>query len=460
MTKRQRTDTPSWWKTLVTEIISHGGFVHPNLEFSLTDRRLITNTMIENDQVVLHIPRVNLVCLENEKDRTPWLKEMQTTIDPDKFYFPWTDALTAWLLSTNTKENQMYLETLPNPSAWDALPRRWSKDDICKYLTGSPLLIRVLKSKEGVASDYRLLCQAFKGEEKPSLETFSTMLCAVTSRAFDDSNGKIVMVPILDLCNHARGKKEKKNLTYTTLQDGSIMVKASQKIEANEDLRLTYGAQSNSQLFLNYGFTIPNNIEPDGSSNDFFEFNSGITLRTGPKSYSYGGFVKALEEMTRGNNNNADLMFEDEMEDDMEAFLNECDPSDQVDIYKEVQHDDEDDEKEAIQEQVTAVQQLRQRLLKKLEEYHCKGTIMKEQLESNNDSLVHYSALLIQSEQRCLYFFYRVTLKVESLLLEKELADSNEFQVPNLEEEDVALMEVQTTELAKAYMMIRNCDLY
>jgi hypothetical protein len=84
-------------------------------------------------------------------------------------------------------------------------------------------------------------------------------------------------------------------------------------LKGGDALVITYGAQGNAALLLNYGFCIPRNLEPDGSSNDVYELLlepkacqgderaagtgtiAAVPLRTGPKSYSYGGLVRALE---------------------------------------------------------------------------------------------------------------------------------------------------------------------
>ena len=144
---------------------------------------------------------------------------------------------------------------------------------------------RVKKQKVGLQADYRSLSEANESAG-PSLEDFDDMLAAVTSRAFAGQEDEIMMIPILDLCNHSRGKNEEKNLEYKILDDGSVEVRAVVKIKPNENFRLTYGAKSNQQLLLNYGFAMKDNVEPDGSSNDFLEFccnGTTVELKTGPK---------------------------------------------------------------------------------------------------------------------------------------------------------------------------------
>ena len=93
------------------------------------------------------------------------------------------------------------------------------------------------------------------------------MLAAVTSRAFAGMGGNrdedIAMVPLLDLCNHRRGNVTK-NVSYFKTDDGSVRVVAAHDLNAHTVLAITYGARGNAQLLFNYGFCIPDNIEPDG----------------------------------------------------------------------------------------------------------------------------------------------------------------------------------------------------
>jgi hypothetical protein len=285
MGKRQRSDVPSWWGEIVQDVTAQGGFVHPSLEFSDANREMAVDQKLPEKTLVLRIPRRSLVSLSNATNLASWFREVKESVDRSKLYNPLTDVLLAFSLAS---QKRTYLKTLPPASAWDCLPRRWSIDQMTKYLQGSPLLSRVEKDKLGVRSDYDLICDFWKGQGAPSFSNFDDMLAAVSSRAFVDSKDEIVMIPILDLCNRSRGKGGQKNLTYKTLHDGSVEVKTTQPIEPYEGLRLTYGAQGNGQLLLNYGFTVPKNLEPDGSSNNFVEFSCDgvniINLKTGPKA--------------------------------------------------------------------------------------------------------------------------------------------------------------------------------
>ena len=153
-------------------------------------------------------------------------------------------------MASQRPETLPYLKTLPDPDSFDSLPRRWAESKIDELLRGSPLLNRARAAKEGVCKDYDAIKEAWnKTQEQkcafPSFQEFSNMLAAVSSRAFGfgDSDEGVVMIPILDLCDHSRGRNHQKNLAYKRLQDGSVEVRSIVEIKQHELLRLTYGAR-------------------------------------------------------------------------------------------------------------------------------------------------------------------------------------------------------------------------
>ena len=140
------------------------------------------------------------------------------------------------------------------------------------------------------------------------------MMALITSRCFDGLgyDGVDVMIPLLDLLNHVRGRGSNKtssggdsgvaHVRYKRYQNedetdedvsrdfepatkriktaiddsaaasnnlrsgsGGVKVTAGQSIVANRTkLQMTYGAKSNSTLLGRYGFCIHDNVEPDG----------------------------------------------------------------------------------------------------------------------------------------------------------------------------------------------------
>lgn len=142
------------------------------------------------------------------------------------------------------------------------------------------------------------MAAASSEESPPFFAGFSHAMAAVSSRAFSNTTGvtdnsSSMMVPLLDLCNHRRGCNiETKNLSYSFQKDGTVAVKAATTIQAGDTLRITSCTVQSRMLSCSSttrGVCIPDNLEPDGSSNDILEFTTvatetaAIPLRTGPK---------------------------------------------------------------------------------------------------------------------------------------------------------------------------------
>jgi hypothetical protein len=71
--KRQRCE--EWWTLLCDEIISNGGFVHSNLEFSNDGNRdLIVNKKVNKEEILLKIPFSNFMTKQRAFLMCPWLK--------------------------------------------------------------------------------------------------------------------------------------------------------------------------------------------------------------------------------------------------------------------------------------------------------------------------------------------------------------------------------------------------
>jgi len=418
-------------------------------------------------------------------------------------------------MAFQSSDNLLYLQSLPESSSFDTLPRRWGDTTIRDMLAGTTLLEPVMAAKKGVFEDYNTMLQRYQnfikkmktidsldGDNKnngttntallfPSFEKFSDMLAAVTSRAFQITDDDVAIIPILDLGNHIRGKATtksgRKNVSYqydnTT---GFMVVKSVVDIDADECIRLTYGAKSNDQLLLNYGFCIPRNIEPDGSSNDILNLkvlsgdsnSSGgkiITLRAGPKSYSYGGFAAALEEIyaqfvNYGVDNNIDNTTDvshegnsnGESDDiDFEDYLNQCehdgeDGDDFTDLYK-VQ--DSQDMEKLCSEEMEALKRFKQTLILMSGFYNSyKYTdfqTMPSAVKSGYSLARMYSTVLSTSELRTIYFFVRVIEKVQQALYPNTNSPTGSMDILT-DQEDLDMIEKQTNDLANTYMAIRH----
>ena len=471
MGKRQRDDLPPWWSEVVGELRSQGGYLHPSVCFSANSRELSVYSLIQSDTLLMKLPRRCLLTPERAMELSPWLAVLTETVKAKELYTPTSDLIIAMAMASQRPETLPYLKTLPDPDSFDSLPRRWAESKIDELLRGSPLLNRARAAKEGVCKDYDAIKEAWnKTQEQkcafPSFQEFSNMLAAVSSRAFGfgDSDEGVVMIPILDLCDHSRGRNHQKNLAYKRLQDGSVEVRSIVEIKQHELLRLTYGARGNSQLLLNYGFSIARNWEPDGSSNDVLEFSLNgedmVNLRAGPKSYSYGPLVKALEQACTVEPYGSSC--ETPGMDDMEAFLDECEESEEIDIIygntPDCGTENESGDTEEIQRELEGFKVLRDGFRQRIEAYGFKGKKLQEEISSAKASHSYFAAILAQSELRTLHFYVRAIEKIEAFMQNQAPQDPNSVDL-NIDDDDLDLLETQTEELAEAFMKIRHADL-
>jgi len=108
-----------------------------------------------------------------------------------------------------------------------------------------------------------VLTRAFQASTLPSGDPWSDML----RRA--DFNGTF-LAPHLDFANHKRPREVEYSTSNGMTGHGKIVVRALKNFYAGDYVHISYGAKNNLDLFMRYGFTVEDNFEPDGSSNDVF----------------------------------------------------------------------------------------------------------------------------------------------------------------------------------------------
>lgn len=154
------------------------------------------------------------------------------------------------------------------------------------------------------------------------------------------------------------------------------------------------------------------------------------------------------------------------MEDDIDEFLDGGDDKEEVDIYGEASAEEipdeteQDDEKER---ELEALKKLKHAIRERMDVYGCKGPRLEDRLKCNDSSIEHFSSLLLLSEQRCLFFYFRCTQKVELLLQNKDLdmiEQGGEFKDLPIDDDDLSIIDKQTTELANVYMTIRHGNIF
>mmetsp|Transcript_30170 Transcript_30170/g.46010 ORF Transcript_30170/g.46010 Transcript_30170/m.46010 type:complete len:474 (-) Transcript_30170:5308-6729(-) len=466
---------PEWWENAVTWIRSNGGTVHPSVSVS-SNRELIVVENVEKDTILLELPPEcipSFAAIQSHgigKQFCDYISNLNGRLYNDE-----QDLSIAFVLAYQMENDDIksiesyrpYLDTLPKSESFNYLPRRWSQEDL-RLLRGSRLLDRIDNARSFIENDYKLISRAWSNSDFPTLpnfETFDSMLAVVTSRAFAGMGQSchdkdIAMLPLIDLCNHYRGGDMTKNASYT--KDGTkVQLTSCVSLEKGSIIRLTYGAKGNAQLLMNYGFTIPKNLEKDGSSNDVVEIKlkngcSIIELRTGPKSYSFGCFSRAVEQFHAEDDKEIDLGGPPA---DFEEFINDCE-GDFEDFEMEendMEEDEEVQEKNDIEAEIVAIRKLESALAQILSKYRLKGSELENLLEDDTTRFQlqkKYAAILIHTELRTIQFYRLSCRRVLEKLKEEEKSDFD-WGI-TLEKDDKARLQQQAAELCEVFIQIRS----
>lgn len=456
-----------WWEKAVSWIQDNGGFINDNIFVCADSRELMVREDVAKHAVLMKIPLSCLVSHESIRSTKIGMKLSFCIFSlSGKLYSDQQDLLFALALANQIEHGggSEYLESLPPSSAFDFLPRRWNSKQKT-LLNGSTFVERVEKATLGINQDFQLLSTAWNDiNDSPfcSFENFDTMMAVVSSRAFAgmSSSGNdqdIAMIPLLDMCNHQRGsgRAGKKNVAYKR-QESAVHATAHEQIKAGTALQITYGAKGNAQLLFNYGFAIYNNVEPDGSSNDVVEVQLHgriVELRTGPKSYTFGCFSRAVENFHKQDEN----AIECEGPGDLEDFLNECDKNPGVCGIIE-DDDEEEDEGEGdeaellIKGEIEAVKAMEKALFSARNRYSLEGMNLRRAINWSC-SAERYAGILIHSEVRTIQFYELACRRIIEKLANTKDRDFR-WRVA-LDENDEILLQLQARELADTFVRIR-----
>ena len=126
-----------------------------------------------------------------------------------------------------------------------------------------------LAALEGTAAhaiateDARDIREAYDGlplelRARVSLEDFAWGCAIVQSRGFHAPGTlehRIALLPLVDLLDHRPGDV---TWTYDPL-DGNLVVSTEHGFAIGDEVHFTYGDQSNTRLFVHFGFTLPDN---------------------------------------------------------------------------------------------------------------------------------------------------------------------------------------------------------
>lgn len=180
-------------------------------------------------------------------------------------------AALLWLLeSINCSQSfwQPYLCELPNAVATVDM---WNQEELAEV--GHTLMLHemVEYKKKKIAADYTSILLPFLQENKqlfggaiPSEDEYRRALSLVYSRTFDFSEliGEHVFIPFVDFLNHSINDTGKAACTYSYNHDKDCFeLLAGADYDEGEEVFISYGEKTSSQLLASYGFMYENNAE-------------------------------------------------------------------------------------------------------------------------------------------------------------------------------------------------------
>jgi hypothetical protein len=241
-----------------------------------------------------------------------------------------------------------------------------------------------------------------------------------------------------------------------------VQARAQESLNADSVLKITYGAKGNQQLLLNYGFTIPGNIEADGSSNDDMEVllhpnGPPVKIRTGPKSYTFGCLSRAVEQFHKQDTNSAIQAIGPQV--DLEAFLDECEQEGPgtcgLVIEEDDNEQDDEDEELDLDAELGAIRNLFAALVKMRSSYYLKGDFINNHDVDSRKR--YYAEVLIHSEIRTLQFYELVCLRLVKKFSRSDSKISFKWVI-KLDTEDESRLYQQAEDLVDAFVGIRGLD--
>jgi protein-histidine N-methyltransferase len=164
------------------------------------------------------------------------------------------------------------------PKTLSNMPIFWNPDEL-KYLTGSYLLEQIQERNTAIEADYEAISKIIpKFRELCTLDEFKWARMCVCSRNFGlVINGiqTAALVPYADMLNHYRPRETKWQFD-DHLQ--AFTVVSLQEIHFSDQVYDSYGRKCNHRFLLNYGFSVENNIESDGTCPNEVRYNTIVVI--------------------------------------------------------------------------------------------------------------------------------------------------------------------------------------
>ncbi len=247
---------------------------------------------ITEDETIMLIPLKCLITVEMGQDTDLGRKILSSHIELDapKHIF----LMIFMLLDMKNPDSffRPYYDILP-PTLHN-MPIFWNKSELA-LLDGSYILTQIEERNIAIETDYDAICSiAPEFGELCTLDEFKWARMCVCSRNFGlVVNGlrTAALVPYADMLNHYRPRETK--WQFDNVLQGFTIVSMG-PLDSGLQIYDSYGQKCNHRFLLNYGFSVENNVEPDGfcpnevplllqlhQSDDLYEFKCSYFRREG-----------------------------------------------------------------------------------------------------------------------------------------------------------------------------------
>jgi histone-lysine N-methyltransferase SETD3 len=253
--------------TVFNQWLIDNGTRFPDLEmrkYSSEVRGVHAKAAIQPEQIILEIPLKCLITVEMGQATHIGRILMTQSIPLDA---PKHIYLMLFMLIDRKREDSFfkpYYDILP--ATLSNMPIFWTDEEL-GYLTGSYVLEQVAERRAAILRDYETICRVCP--DFTSIAThdeFAWARMCVCSRNFGiDVNGRktAAMVPYADMLNHYRPRETRWEFDNSRM---AFTITSTMDISVGAQVYDSYGSKCNHRFLLNYGFSIENNEESDGSN--------------------------------------------------------------------------------------------------------------------------------------------------------------------------------------------------
>lgn len=218
---------------------------------------------IEPEVDIIEIPLRCLITVEMGKDTEVGRAVLHSNLDLDA---PKHIYIMLFMLTDRKKPDSFfkpYYDILP--ATLNNMPIFWSEEEMA-WLEGSYLVRQTEERNEAIIRDYHAICGVYPAfSEICDVDEFKWCRMAVCSRNFGGVINGVrtsMMVPHADMLNHFRPRETKWAFDNSKQ---AFTVTSLQHLPTGKQVYDSYGSKCNHRFLLNYGFSIENNVESDGT---------------------------------------------------------------------------------------------------------------------------------------------------------------------------------------------------